>query len=132
MHRALEYLANELPSVGNLVEPEEGVYFGERFGKVGGKALRHTAGDHQALARAFLHAPLFVGIEDGLDGFLLGGIDERAGVDDEYVGVVGICREPEAFFLEAAEHDFGIHKIFGAAEADHSDFGWSNGFHQKI
>jgi hypothetical protein len=28
-------------------------------------------------------------LEDGVDGFLLGGVDERTGVDDEDVGVFG-------------------------------------------
>jgi hypothetical protein len=56
--------------------------------------------------------------EDGVDGFLLGHVDERAGVDDEDVGEFRIGRERHAGLREVADHDFGVDQVFGAAKRD--------------
>ena len=59
--------------------------------------------------------------EDGVDRFLLRGIDKRAGVDDEHVGLIRVRGNRHAVLEHAAEHDLGIDQIFCAAEADHAD-----------
>ena len=59
-----------------------------------------------------------VGFQDGVDAFLLGGIDEGTGVNDHNIGGGGIVRNLDSAFNERAEHDFGIDKIFGAAEGN--------------
>ena len=69
----------------------------------------------------FPEAALLVGMENRLDGFLLRGIDERAGVDDEHVGLAGIRGDLHAAPGGVAEHDLGIDEILGAAERDHAD-----------
>ena len=54
-------------------------------------------------------------LEDGVDGFLLGGVDEGAGVDDEDVGLVDVSGEARAGAIEQAHHDLGVDEVFGAA-----------------
>ncbi len=61
--------------------------------------------------------------QDRVDRFLLGGVNEGAGIDDEDVGLPGIGGEAGAGLLQQAHHDFAIHQIFGAAEADKADGG---------
>ena len=53
--------------------------------------------------------------EDGVDGLLLGGIDEGAGVDDEDIGLVDMGGEARAGAIEQAHHDLGVDEVFGAA-----------------
>ena len=53
--------------------------------------------------------------EDGVDGFLLGGVDEAAGVDDEDFGLFGVGGEARAGAVEQAHHDLGVDEVFGAA-----------------
>ena len=53
--------------------------------------------------------------EDGVDGLLLGGIDEGAGVDDEDFGVFRGVGEARAGAVEQAHHDFRVDEVFGAA-----------------
>ena len=55
-------------------------------------------------------------LEDGVDGLLLGGVDEGAGVDDEDFGVFGVGGEARAGAVEQAHHDLGVDEVFGAAE----------------
>ena len=62
-------------------------------------------------------------LEDGVDGLLLGGVDEAAGVDDEDVGVFGAGGELRAAAMEQAHHDLGVDEVLGAAERDEADRG---------
>ena len=56
-------------------------------------------------------------------GFLLGSIDEAAGVDDEDLGLLGAGGQARAGAVEKAHHDLGIDEVFGAAEGDKSHGG---------
>jgi len=56
--------------------------------------------------------------EDGVDGLLLGGIDEGAGVDDEDFGVFEAVGEAGAGAVEQAHHDFAVDEVLGAAEGE--------------
>ena len=70
------------------------------------------------------HAPVFLcsrHLEDGVDRFLLGLVDERAGVDDEHVGVGGIAGQLMPRLLGEPEHHLGVDEVLGAAEGDHSN-----------
>ena len=62
-------------------------------------------------------------LEDGVDGLLLGGVDEAAGVDDEDLGVFGAGGELGAAAMEQAHHDLGVDEVLGAAERDEAYFG---------
>ena len=100
-----------------MVETDEGVHFGHDAGKFAGESLRQATGDDDFLALAIRVAAASVhGTEDGVDGFLLGHVDERAGVDDEDIGEFRIGRERHAGLREVADHDFGVDQVFGAAE----------------
>src|SRR5579864_708579 len=60
-------------------------------------------------------------IENRLDRFLLCRIDERARVYHQHVGVIGGGSDFHSPLQNTAEHNFGIHQILGASEADHAD-----------
>ena len=62
--------------------------------------------------------------EDGIDRFLLGRVDEGAGVDDQHVGGLRVADDARARVVEEAHHDFAVDEILGAAEADESDAHW--------
>ncbi len=81
----------------------------------------HHASRHDQLLRA---AGFFVlgHLENGVDGFLLGRIDEAAGVDYQHVGVARLWRELVAARGQMAHHDLGIDEVLGAAETYKSNF----------
>ena len=71
-----------------FVGADERVDFRQICLDIAAVALHQAAGDDQLLRAAGL---LVLGhLENGVDGFLLGGVDETAGVDDEDVGLVGM------------------------------------------
>ena len=76
-------------------------------------ALDEAAGDDELFGRA---GGFVAGhFEDGVDGFLLGGVDEGAGVDDEDLGLLRMGGEARAGAVEQAHHDLGVDEVFGAA-----------------
>ena len=54
-------------------------------------------------------------------GVLLRGVNKRAGVDDDGVGLRVVVRDFNAVLEQRAEHDFGVHQIFGATERNQAD-----------
>jgi hypothetical protein len=108
--------------LGELVEADEGIDLGHGAAQFGGETLGHAAGHDQLLrVVAAMQAPALVGLEDGADAFLLGRVDEGAGVDDHHVGRVGIGREFHAREAQMPGDDFRIDEILGAAERDEAD-----------
>jgi hypothetical protein len=101
------------------------VYFGDVLLDFVAIALDEAAGDYDALGFSSVGAADFVldHLEDGVDGLLLGGVDEAAGVDDDDLGVFGAGGELGAVVVEQAHHDLGVDEVFGAAEGDETDFG---------
>ena len=100
-----------------MIEADEGVHLGHDAGQLGGEALRQTSGDDDFLALSIRIAAAAVHrAEDGVDGFLLGHVDERAGVDDEHIGEFRIGSERHAGLREVADHDFRVDEVFRAAE----------------
>ena len=53
--------------------------------------------------------------QNGVDGLLLGGVDEGAGVDDEDFGLFGMSGQARAGAVEQAHHHLGVNEVFGAA-----------------
>ena len=104
-----------------------GAYDGVDFGDVGADfvavALDQAAGYDDAGGFAAVLALVLDHFEDGVDGFLFGGIDKGTGVDDDDVGFVGAGDEVGAVVVEETHHDFGVDEVFGAAEGDETDFG---------
>ena len=101
----------------HLTRSENRVDLGNLLAQFVSIALRQAAGHDQSLARTGLL--VLRHLEDGVDRFLLRLVDERAGVDDEHVGVGGIPGELMPLFLGEPQHDLGVDEVFGAAEGDH-------------
>ena len=80
-----------------------------------GQAARH----HQQPAAA----GLFVAghLQDGVDGLLLGGLNEAAGIHHQHVSLGGVAGEAEATGFEQAQGGFGVHAVLVAAQGDHAD-----------
>ncbi len=76
-----------------MVEADKGVDFRKETREVFLKTLGEAAGDDDLL---FLASGVFLtsidGLDDSADGFILGDIDERAGVDDECQGQASCLR----------------------------------------
>ncbi len=72
--------------LGHLVNAHEGVHFRQQLGQFVAKPLRQTAGNDQTLAAVFRLAELG-GFQNGVHAFLLRGVNEGAGVDDDGVGL---------------------------------------------
>ena len=111
------------PRIGDLVNADKRIHLGHLGGELLGKPLGHAPGDNQLLARLlFAKAPVLMGFENGIDGLLLGRVDERTGVHNEHVGFVRLGGDLHAALQDAAQHHFRVGKIFGTAKADETDF----------
>ena len=103
-----------------FVGADQGVDFGHFCADVAAIAFHQAAGDDQLLGAADL---LVLGhLQDGVDRFLFGGIDETAGVDDQDIGLIGMRGEFVAPGDELPHHDFTIDEVFGTAQTDETDF----------
>jgi len=98
-----------------------GVYFGDVLLNFVAVAFDEAAGDDDAACFAAVLLLVLDHLEDGVDGLLLGGVDEAAGVDDEDFGVLGVGSELAACMVEQAHHDLGVDEVLGAAEGDEAD-----------
>ncbi len=99
------------------------VNFGDVLLDLVAVALDEAAGDDDALGLSAVLLLVLDHLEDGVDGLLLGGVDETAGVDDDDLGVFGAGGELGPVVVEQAHHDLGVDEVFGAAEGDESYFG---------
>ena len=103
-----------------FVGADEGVDFRHFVADIAAVALHQAAGDDQLFGAADF---LVLGhLQDGVDRFFLGGVDETAGVDDQDVGLVGMVRQLVASGDELTHHDFTIDEVFGTAQTDETDF----------
>ncbi len=76
--------------------------------------LAHAAGND--------HATVFAdGLADGVEGFLLGAVDEAAGVHHHDLGVLVAGDDLVAVDLQLGEDALGIDQCLGAAQADKTD-----------
>src|SRR4029434_883898 len=94
---------------------------GHFFSQFACKPLRHAAADDEFLTGRFVQATLLVRLQNRLDAFLFGGINERTGVDDENVGILRPRSDFHAALQHAAEHNFCIDEVLRAAKTDHAD-----------
>ena len=70
---------------------------------------------------ALAQAALLVDLEDVADRLLLGRVDERAGVDDDDVRLLGVGNDLHAGLVEVAHHYLAVHEVLGAAKRDEAD-----------
>lgn len=105
--------------VGVVVESEDSVRLRQGLGEVLAVALGHTADRDDGLGSAVILQ--IVGFEEGIDGVLLGGFDEAAGVDDGDIRVGGVLDELPAVRCQAACKLLRVHLVTGAAKSDEGD-----------
>ena len=107
----------------HLIEPDESIHFRQLLRAV--RAAKRC--DMQPLTISFwfgrfLQPAFLMRLQNRLDRFFLGRIDEGAGVDDQDIRFVSVGGDLHPSLQNAPEHDLGIDQILGAAEADHPDF----------
>ncbi len=59
--------------------------------------------------------------QDRVHRFLLSALDERTGVHDDNVGVLGLGSEFRAGTRQQSHHDLAVDEVLGTAQADESD-----------
>ena len=111
---ALQRVSDDLSDSGNLVNAHERIHLGKELGEFLAKTLRQAAGNDNPLATVLSLAQLG-GFQDGIDAFLLRGIDEGAGIDDDHIRLRGVVGNFGAIFQQRAEHDLGVHQVLCAA-----------------
>ena len=105
--------------VGVVVEAEHGVGLGQRVGELLAVPLGQAADrDHGLGAAGLLEVR---GLQQRVDGVLLGGLDEPAGVHDHGVGVRRVVDQPEAVGLQPTGELLGVDLVAGAPEGHHGD-----------
>ncbi len=116
-----------------VVEAEHRVGLGQRLGEVLAVALGQAAHRHDRL-----RGPVGLevgGLQQRVDGVLLGRLDEAAGVHHHGVGVLGLVDQPEPPGLEAPGELLGVDLVAGAAERHQSDGGqgvFGDGSHERV
>ena len=113
-------LAYDVADLRHLVNAHERVHFRHELGQFIAEPLRQAAGNDDGLA-ALVRIAQFDGFENRVHAFLLRRVNEGTGVDDDGVGLRGVIGDLDAALEQRAEHDFGVHQIFGAAERNQAD-----------
>ena len=100
--------------VGGTADAEAGdlVDLGQGGGELVAVALGHAAGDDEAAAVA---PPLVEG-QHGVDRLLAGGLDERARVDDDEVGRLGVVGRAQPVGEQRADELVGVDLVLRAAK----------------
>ena len=117
---AAEQAVDIAHDVGLLFQRQDLVGFlGQLAAQIDFVALRQAArNDHPSAAPAL---PQAVGLQDGVDGLLLGRADESTGVDDDDIGFERLSREAVVVALQQSQHALGVHRVLGAPQADEVD-----------
>src|SRR5690606_6444470 len=82
-------------------------------------ALAEAAGDDELFAAAL--GFLIGELEDRIDRFLFGGVDEAAGVHHDDFGARRVVDVPIAFVEGDAQHHLTVHSVLGAPQTDEMD-----------
>ena len=85
-------------------------------------ALDQAAGDDEALRLASVGSLVLHHLKDGIDGLLLGRIDEAARIDDKNLGVLGAGGNVAASLMQHPHHHFGVDQVLRAAKGDEAYF----------
>ena len=102
-----------------LGHADDGIDLGDLLGEFLRVTLAETAGDDHALGRIiFLETHQ---VEDGVDRFLLGTLDESAGIDHQNVRGLRLLGNHKALSPEPPEDHLGIDQVLGTAQTDHVD-----------
>ena len=95
------------------------VHFRNILANVVAKAFDQASGDDQFAGAAI--GLVARHLQNGVHGFLLRAGDERTGVDHDDIGIFGARNQLGSGLRQHAHHDFAIHQILGAAQADEAD-----------
>ena len=106
--------------VGVVVEAEHGVGLGQRLGELLAVALGQAADRHDGLAAGPVRLEVG-GLEQRVDGVLLGCLDEAAGVDHHRVGLGGVGDEAEPVGGQPTGQLLGVDLVAGAPEGEQRD-----------
>src|ERR1700745_1141569 len=85
-------------------------------------ALRNRLGLRPHAARDDDLAVLGQSLADRAKGFLLGTVEEAAGVEDDQIGAIVLARELVTLGAQARDDALGIDQCLRAAERDKADF----------
>ena len=108
-----------------VVESEEGVHLWQLLPELLRVALHETTCHYKPPTGSGLLEPGH--LEDRVDRFFPGGLDESAGVDHEDLGGGGIRRDHHPVLSEGAHHDLGVHQVLGATQGDEAHLDGSAG-----
>lgn len=111
--------AKPIGDVVVVVESQHGVSLGEGLGQFTSVALGHAPNRYNRLSGSV--ALEVCGRQQGVDGVLLGLLDESAGVDDDRLGLAGVVDETEPASLHAGRKLLGIDVVAGAAHRHEMD-----------
>ena len=97
-----------------------GVHLRDLFDDLMLVTLRQTTCyDHLQLRLLFL---IGTGLQNAVDGLLLGTFDEAAGVHDDGVGLGEVGGGGMAALQQSVTHHVGIHLVFGTAEGNQCNY----------
>ena len=116
-----------------LAGADHGIDFGDALLNLVAVALDEAAGDNELFGRA--RGFVAGHFKDGIDGFLLGGVNEAAGVDDEDFGIFRTGGQTRAGAIKKAHHNLGVHEVFGTAQGNKAHGrarGWGKFAHLSI
>ena len=99
-----------------LVDTEKQVDFRDLFEQVLRVTLGEAAGDYQQPASSGLF--ILRHIQDRVDGFLLGGVDEPAGINQQDIRLLRILCQFETLCFQKAQGGLGVHPVLVAAEGN--------------
>ena len=103
-----------------VIGADNGIDLGDFLADGVAVAFHQAARDDQLPGASALF--VFGHLEDGFHRFLLGGVDETAGVDYQDIGFGGVGRQLVAPGHQLAHHDLTINQVLGTAQTDEADF----------
>ena len=122
LYGPVHHLSDDFRQFGDLVRTDKGVHLRKQGGQFLPEALGQAARHDEFLV--FRISPIFPGthdVQNGIDGFLLGLVNESAGIDHHYVREFRFRSHGHAGFLQVADHDFRVNQILGAAQGNESN-----------
>ena len=111
---AVKSLLHDLCDVGVFADTDDSVDLAELLHDLAVVTLGKTARDDDRFDLAFLFQ--LGKLQDLVDAFLLGALDETAGVDDDSVCHRGVFFELKTRLIQLKHHQLGVHAVFRAAE----------------
>ena len=112
-------LADELDDRRQVRRAEDAVDLRHLAHDLRAVALGQAAGHDEGAAAPLLLEPRQ--LEDRLHRLLARAVDERAGVDDQTLGVLGLLDERKARLAQEAEHQLGVDLILRTAQGREVD-----------